>query len=42
MEIIALDKGLGISDTFAAMRDGYSTAGSPGRARSGAPALRRV
>ena len=39
IEIIALDKGGGISDTFAAMRDGYSTAGSPG---TGLGAARRL
>jgi anti-sigma regulatory factor (Ser/Thr protein kinase) len=39
LEVLALDKGPGISNIEAAMRDGYSTAGSPG---SGLGAISRL
>lgn len=39
IEIVALDTGPGIGDPSAAMRDGYSTAGSPG---TGLGAVRRL
>jgi anti-sigma regulatory factor (Ser/Thr protein kinase) len=39
IEIVALDKGPGLADISAALRDGYSTAGSPG---TGLGAARRL